>query len=88
MRQKRTHVILSEDLLAEVDTLVGQRGRSTFLAEVLRQEVQRRKLLLALREAKGCWKREDHPELQDGSEVFVERLRAENDQRLKFSRNV
>jgi metal-responsive CopG/Arc/MetJ family transcriptional regulator len=83
MAQKRTHIILPEDLLAEIDGLVGQRGRSAFLAEVVRQEIQRRKLLAALREARGCWKGEDHPELKDGSEAFVERLRAENDQRVK-----
>jgi metal-responsive CopG/Arc/MetJ family transcriptional regulator len=83
MRRKRAHVILPEDLLTEVDSLVGQRGRSAFLAEVVRQEVERRKLLIALREAKGSWKTEDHPELKDGSEAFVERLRAENDERLQ-----
>jgi hypothetical protein len=82
MRYKRTHVILPEDLLAEVDTLVGRRGRSAFLADVVRQEVKRRKLLAALREATGCWKAEDHPELDEGSTVWVEKLRAENDKRL------
>jgi hypothetical protein len=83
MRRKRAHVILPEDLLAEVDRLVGERGRSAFLAEVVRQEVQRRNLLAALREAKGSWKTEDHPELAEGSEAFVDRLRPENDERLK-----
>ena len=83
MPQKRAHIILLEDLLAEVDQLVGQRGRSAFLAEVIQQEVRRRKLLADLREARDCWKSEDHPELQNGSEVFVERLRSENEGRLK-----
>jgi metal-responsive CopG/Arc/MetJ family transcriptional regulator len=82
MRRKRAHIILPEDLLAEVDRLVGERGRSAFLTEVVRQEVQRRNLLAALRAARGCWKTEDHPELRDGSEAFVERLRQENDERL------
>jgi len=75
--------MLPEDLLSEVDTLVGQRGRSAFLAEIVRQEVHRRKLLAALRDARGSWKTEDHPELQDGPEAFVERLRIENDKRLE-----
>lgn len=83
MRRKRAHVILPEDLLAEVDRLVGERGRSAFLAEVVQREIQRRKLLAALREAKGSWKTENHPELAEGSEAFVERLRQENDERLK-----
>jgi len=54
MRRKRTHVILPEDLLAEIDRLVGERGRSAFLAEVVQREIQRRNLLVALREARGC----------------------------------
>ena len=56
MRRKRAHVILPEDLLAEVDRLVGERGRSAFLAEVVQREIQRRHLLTALREARGSWK--------------------------------
>jgi hypothetical protein len=38
-----------------------------------------------LEKAKGCWKTEDHPELKDGSEAFVDRLRAENDGRQTAS---
>jgi metal-responsive CopG/Arc/MetJ family transcriptional regulator len=83
MRRKRAHVVLPEDLLAEVDRLVGERGRSAFLAEVVQREIQGRKLLAALREARGSWKTKDHPELQKGSEVFVERLRSENEKRLE-----
>ena len=84
-RHKRTHLILPQDLLAEVDALVGQRGRSAFFAEVVRQEVERRKLLAALREARGSWKAKDHPELKSGSEAFVRKLRAENEKRLKIA---
>jgi hypothetical protein len=47
MPNKRAQIVLPEQLLAEVDALVGQRGRSTFLTEVVGQEVQRRKLLAA-----------------------------------------
>jgi metal-responsive CopG/Arc/MetJ family transcriptional regulator len=83
MRRKRAHVILPEDLLIEVDRLAGERGRSAFLVDLVQREVQRRNLIAALREAKGCWKTEDHPELKDGSEAFVDRLRTENDQRLE-----
>ncbi|MDQ2776691.1 MAG: hypothetical protein M3Y57_17495 [Acidobacteriota bacterium] len=81
LARKRAHVILPEDLLAEVDILVGQRGRSAFLAEVIGAEVRRRKLLKALQEARGSWKIEDHPELAHGSEAFVEELRSENEDR-------
>jgi len=82
MLRKRAHVMLPADLLAEVDRLVGERGRSAFLADLLRREIQRRNLLTALREAKGSWKTQEHPELEEGSEAFVDRLRAENEARL------
>ena len=82
MAHKRAHVFLPENLLAEIDQLVGQRGRSAFLAEIVSRAVQQRKLLAALREAKGSWKQENHPELEEESEPWVERLRRENEQRL------
>jgi len=50
---------------------------------LIESEIQRRKLLAAVREARGSWRTEQHPELKDGSEAFVERLRAENEIRLK-----
>jgi predicted nucleic acid-binding protein len=34
---KRAHVILPEDVVAGIDSLVGKRGRSAFLAEVARE---------------------------------------------------
>jgi hypothetical protein len=82
MRRKRAHILLPEDLLSVVDHLVGERGRSAFLTDLIRQEIQRRKLLAALREARGSWKSDDYPELAEGSDVYVERLRAENEARL------
>jgi metal-responsive CopG/Arc/MetJ family transcriptional regulator len=82
MVRKRAHVILPADLLAGMDRLVGERGRSAFLSDLVRREIQRRNLLAALREAKGSWKTEAHSELQEGSEEFVDRLRAENEARL------
>ena len=68
--------------LAEIDSLVGERGRSAFLAEIVQREIQRRKLLAAVREARGSWKTVEHPELEDGSEACVQRLRTENEIRL------
>ena len=47
MLRKRAHVILPADLLAEVDRLVGERGRSAFLSDLVRREIQRRNLLAA-----------------------------------------
>lgn len=51
------------------------------------QEAKQHKLLAALRDAKGSWKTEDHPELKDGPEAFIEKLRAENEKRLPIRNN-
>lgn len=80
MPHKRAHIVLPDDLLAEVDSIVGPRGRSAFLTEVIREEVRRRRLLQILSNPEPIWKDEDHPELVEGSEAWVRKLRAEDEQ--------
>ena len=80
---RRAHVILPVDLVADIDKLVGKRGRSAFLTEVARDEIQRRQQRNALRAAKGAWKDENHPELKDGAAAWVNRMRAESEARFK-----
>jgi hypothetical protein len=80
---RRAHVILPLEIIADIDKLVGKRGRSAFLAEVAREEIQRRKQRNALRAAKGAWKDEDHPELKDGAAAWVNQMRAESETRFK-----
>lgn len=83
MHTKRAHVVLPEDLLAEIDDLVGQRGRSAFLVEVLRLEVSRRRLLQILRDPEPIWKDEDHPELREGAAAWVRKMRDEDERLLQ-----
>lgn len=45
----RTHVVIPEELLAEIDQVVGQEGRSRFLEIAAREKLDR----LALEESKG-----------------------------------
>jgi hypothetical protein len=71
LRRKRAHVFLPDDLLAAVDALVGPRGRSAFLTEVIGEAVQRRRLLQILSNPEPIWKDEDHPELAEGPEVWL-----------------
>jgi metal-responsive CopG/Arc/MetJ family transcriptional regulator len=82
MSAKRAHVVIPEDLLSEIDRLVGKRGRSRFLAEAAAAEVKRRRQLSALRKAAGSWKDEKHPELKRGAAQWVSQLRKENERRL------
>lgn len=80
--RKRAHLFLPDDLLAEVDALVGPRGRSAFLTEVIREAVNRRRLLAILSDPEPIWKTGDHPELAQGAEAWVRQLR-EEDERMR-----
>jgi hypothetical protein len=75
---RRAHVVLPVDLVADIDKLVGKRGRSAFLTEVARREIMIRRQREALRNAAGAWKDEDHPELAHGAAEWVRQLRAQD----------
>ena len=79
--QIRTHVVLSEQLVKDIDSLVGSRQRSTFLTMAAEKELMRRRQIEALKGSKGSWK--DHAELKSGSIEWVRKLRKESDSRLK-----
>ena len=79
METKRAHVLLPDDLLREIDALVGPRGRSAFLVETARTEVRRQKLLQFLERADPAWNDTDHPELADGTDAWVRKIRAESE---------
>lgn len=79
---QRAHILIPGDLLREIDALVGPRGRSAFLLETARREVQRRKLLQFLESDQPAWKAEDHPELSRGAANWVRQLREENERRV------
>ena len=49
----RTNLTLPEELLAEVDSIAGPRGRSRYVAEAVAQRVKRDKLGKAIRETAG-----------------------------------
>ena len=82
MAHHRTHVILPEALVAEIDALVGQRRRSAFLAEVAAREVRRRRLMAILDRDATPWDPADHPEIEKagGAAAWVRSLRREADQ--------
>jgi Arc/MetJ-type ribon-helix-helix transcriptional regulator len=80
---KRTHVVLSEQLVRDIDTLVGSRQRSSFLTEAAEKELMRRRQIAALKAAAGAWKDKDHPELKQGSAAWVQKLRQETERRFR-----
>ncbi len=82
MGSQRAHVVLPDDLVEEIDLLVGPRGRSAFLVETARAELHRRRLLSFLRDDKPAWKGQEHPELRQGAAVWVKKLRQQNEKRI------
>jgi metal-responsive CopG/Arc/MetJ family transcriptional regulator len=80
---KRAHVVLSEDLLKEIDSLVGARQRSAFITEAAEKELVRLRQIQALRAAAASWKNKDHPELNQGGAQWVRKLRQESDRMRK-----
>jgi hypothetical protein len=81
MKTKRAHILLPHDLVKEIDSIVGPRGRSAFLVETAREAVRRKKLLRFLESDTPAWKEENHPELSRGAAEFVRELRLENEKK-------
>jgi metal-responsive CopG/Arc/MetJ family transcriptional regulator len=79
---KRTHVVLSEQLVKDIDNLVGSRQRSSFITQAAERELMRRRQLKALDELVP-WKEKDHPELKQGAARHVRKLRHEFEQRFE-----
>jgi hypothetical protein len=83
MNTKRTHVVLSEQLVKEIDLLVGTRQRSSFLTQAAEHELMRLRQLKALEAIAGAWKDKDHSELKEGASKWVRKLRQESERRFK-----
>jgi len=82
---RRTHVVLSEDLVKDIDAMVGSRKRSSFITQAAEKELMRLRQVEALKAAAGAWKDKDHPELKEGAAIWVRELREENERSLRVS---
>lgn len=80
---KRTHVVVPEELVKEIDRLSGKRKRSWFITKAVRKEIQRLNFLKAVKETAGAWQDKDHPEFKKGTDNWVRKLREEDEKRLK-----
>lgn len=78
---KRTHIVIPDELVQEIDGLVGKRGRSTFLTEAAWREVRRLRMLKALKDASGSWSDKDHSEIRGGAAKYISKLRKEGEKR-------
>lgn len=82
MNTKRTHVVLSEQLVKDIDKVVGSRQRSAFLTRAAEKELMRLRQMKALEAAAGAWKDKDHPELKGGAAKWVAKLRRQDEKRF------
>ena len=57
----RVHISLDEELVRELDELVGPRGRSPFIAEAVRRAVEQERRWRLIRSAIGSIADEGHP---------------------------
>jgi hypothetical protein len=72
----RTHVVLSDEVIAGIDERVGERGRSRFLEAAAREKLERLDLEVALRDGAGVLKEKDYPQWRD-QEAVNEWVRAQ-----------
>lgn len=86
MGSQRAHIVLPHELIEEIDSVVGPRGRSAFLVETARAELRRRRLLSFLRDEQPAWKDEDHPEFAPGTGAWVKQIRQQSEARVPPSK--
>lgn len=86
MGSQRAHIVLPDELVHEIDEMVGPRGRSAFLVETARAELRRRRLLSFLRDNQPAWSEEDHPELSKGAGAWVRKVRNQSEARNKSAK--
>lgn len=77
----RTHIVLPEDMLAEIDELVGKRKRSQFIEEAIEERLKRERRLKALDAFAGFLKDVDIPgwETPESTVEWVRQQRRESD---------
>jgi hypothetical protein len=77
----RVHVILEEDLVNELDSLVGPRRRSSFIADAVRKAVDQERRWRLMRSAIGSISEEGHPWDPDVA-TWVHETRREDPRRV------
>lgn len=84
-KKERINVLLPSSLLAELRELVPPRERSGFIAEATAQRLLQLKQQRALRESRGAWTDENHPELQTQEDMrnWLKELRASTNIRIE-----
>ena len=80
----RAHVVMPQELIEEIDALVGSRKRSRFVVEAVEDRLRRERLKAALAEMAGSLAEVDIPgwETPEATSEWVRSLRREADARV------
>jgi metal-responsive CopG/Arc/MetJ family transcriptional regulator len=81
----RAHIILDNEIVKDIDSMVGKRKRSHFIAEAVCDKLRQMKLLTAVKETAGILSDEDHPEWKTSKDVanWVRESRKRDGRRLE-----
>jgi len=82
MSTRRAHVVIPEELVRDIEQLVGRRQGSAFLTQAAEEKLMRFRQLKAVESSAANWKDEDHPELK-GAARYISKLRQQNDRRYR-----
>ena len=77
----RTHIVLPDEMVEEIDELVGKRKRSQFVKELIEERLRRERLLKAFDEFAGSLKDANIPgwETPESTVEWVRAIRREAD---------
>ena len=65
----RAHIVLPDELMENVDSLVGKRKRSRFIEQAVTEKLRKEALLEALNHTAGALSSEEHPEWETREKV-------------------
>jgi hypothetical protein len=81
----KTHIIFPAELLDAIDKTIGGRKRSKFIVEAAKEKLEEIKFQQALEVAAGCWKDENHLDLESRKDIrnYLQKLRKIAEKRIK-----
>jgi len=65
----KAHLVIPEELLAEIDRFAGKRKRSLFIVEAAREKIEKERFKDILEATSGAWSDNKHPELRTAGQM-------------------
>jgi hypothetical protein len=81
----KTHVMFPAELLEAIDKTAGNRKRSKFIVQAVKEKLQALKIQQALNTAAGCWKDSNHPDLKTEKDIrtYLKKTREITEKRIR-----